>query len=201
LAVVKLAEDAQKEASMADTRYPIAQVEFLHLRVGEDATLGSLFVEAAARALEHMPDALAGSRERLGTKTVVRFYDERGELAELARRYRELSLRERIVMQTFPVATGVRRWRLNRESKRNAGESLSIRAQVASKGRRDLADALKRGRPVGIELADNTFRPVEKDEVHELLERAARAKGAQLFVFRPAELLATERLTSLGAIM
>lgn len=157
----------------------LVQVEFFHV-VKRRVSLKSLYGEIKERLVD-------GGK----IKTVVRFYDEGGELTRLARKTGVVDRKNDETVTLFPDATGLLLWILDIRSRWFARKSLEL-----SKKRRRLAiKGLHRAAPSGqvmVEQEDRSFRFVHKNEIQELLEASLSSSDAWIFVFEHNDLGADE---------
>ncbi len=133
-------------------------------------------------------------------KTTVRFHDEGGFVTEFAQELARLEEGHKILQTKFLAARGLwRRWlfsRFCRAVKKIDAEMARVKVFAADQ----LHTVAETHGSIAIEQSDHSFRPLQADEVHELLEAADRAKGAWIFVFGPTDLLA-DKLPFVASIM
>jgi hypothetical protein len=137
-------------------------------------------------------------------KTVVRFYDQRGVVTSLVKKYFEKKTKnhelvdilfERIAAKKR-FGNNWREYRLRRilRKMRVLQDEALLQAKV------DARTAIETNQPVGFEVYPGApFRYLLDNEKHELMERITVAKGAWLFVFEPNDLLADTN-KSVGAM-
>jgi hypothetical protein len=182
------------------TQVNIVQAEFFHVGGGDTPSLEALFDECRERVKEGLELVLQGVESRPRIKTVVRFFDESGKLTRHALKAERLHKKDRQTLQAFIHAKGLRRWWLNRQSRRLAGQSLALKKEARLLAAEQLRFAIRKSREVAIERSDHSFRHARKDEVHELAESAQNSTGVWLFVFRPNHLL-SDTNTSVACAM
>ncbi len=103
-------------------------------------------------------------------------------------------------MEPLQNSTGVRRWLLDKQSRRLARESLALKDKARALAAQQLRKAVKTSKDVAVELPDYSFRRMRPEEAHELVVAAERAKGVWLVVFKPNNLLA-ERNVMVACMM
>lgn len=172
---------------MSTTYRNIVQAEFFHcLRDPESA-------EALKDLLRELVD-----RKSTGSsiKTSLRFYDGEEALVTKSvlslerRREKRESLSNRLLdgSGVWPLITNFQHHYACRKMRRMEQRHLSlIRSTAASRVQSSPHE-------VAIECNDHSFRQLERDEVHELLESLQKVHGVWTFVFRPNELLADENI-------
>ena len=170
--------------------FNVVQAEFSHVGGGEVRTLAGLLAQCQERAKDGLELALQGNNRRSGIKTVVRFHDQRGRLTSITRRYEKTERRDREIFSKFLTATELRRRLLDLWGRGLAGKSQRLRTAACILAAEELRNAIQTSAQVTVEQADNRFRPMRRDEAHELLESAAQAKYVWLFIFKPNDLLA-----------
>lgn len=126
---------------------------------------------------------------------VVRIYDSRGVLTKHARMMQVLRIRSeaffRWMPARYPEMSFWRRWWIDRRKSRLAARSLDARSKLIELALSELKATIKAGRPVGVEdYPAAPLRLAGRNELHELLETAGRAKSIRAFIFKPNELLA-----------
>ncbi|HUO56461.1 MAG TPA: hypothetical protein VMU27_03445 [Candidatus Paceibacterota bacterium] len=171
------------------TQENIVQAEFFHVGGGDTPSLEALFDQCRERVKEGLELELRGVESRSRIKTVVRFFDESGKLTKLAFKAERLHKKDNQVLQAFLKAKGLRRWWLNHQSRRLAGQTLALKEEARLLAAEHLRLAIRKSRDVAVEHSDHSFRLARKDETHELVESAYRSTGVWLFVFRPNHLL------------
>lgn len=171
-------------------KHNIAQVEFFHVGGKDTRSLDALLEELEERVADAFELVLRGGEARSGIKTVVRFFDIGGTLTALALQAEALRRRNREVMGAFLGATGFRRWWFDKRGRRLARKSLALKDKVKTLAAEQLREAIKASRDVAVERLDHSFRPLRKEEAHELVVAAEKARGAWLFVFKPNDLFA-----------
>lgn len=178
----------------------IAQVEFFHVGGRHTTSLDALFDESGERIADGLEFVLQEGEAKSGIKTVVRFYDESGALTRIARKAAELSSKNRALLNDFVKAGSLRRWWLDLQSCRLAGQSIALKEQVKLLAAEQLRKAVIASRDVAVERSDHAFRPMRREEAHELIVAAEKAKGVWLFVFKPNDLLA-DKNTAVAHVM
>ena len=166
------------------------QAEFFHIGGEDTASLDALLEECGERVADGLELVLQGGEARSGIKTVVRFVDVENKLTALALQAEALKKRDREIMEAFPNTTGLRRWWLDRQSRTLAGKSLALKDKVRTLAAQQLRKAVKASQDVAVERSDHSFRPMRREEAHELVVAAEKAKAAWLFVFKSNDLLA-----------
>lgn len=185
---------------MKNAELNIVQAEFFHVGGTETPTFEALLEECRERVKEGLELVLRGHEGRPHIKTVVRFFDETGELTRLALKADQLKRRDKKILDGLVSSTGLRRWFLNLKSRRLAGQTLALQETARLLAAHRLRDAIKASRTVAVEKFDHSFRLVRKDELHELAESATNSRNVWLFVFRPNNLL-SDTNTPVASVM
>ena len=173
-------------------QHNIAQVEFFHVGGKDTPSLDVLFDECGERIADGLELVLQGCEAKSGIKTVVRFFDESGSLTKIALKAARLSRQDRALMNNFANAGGLRRWWLDIQSRRLAGQSIALKEKLRMLAAEQLREAISASRDVAVECFDHSFRPMRREEAHELIVATEKAKSAWLFVFKPNDLLANK---------
>lgn len=185
---------------MATPNANIVQAEFFHVGGDQTPSLEALFAECGERLSDGLELVLQGHEPYSRIKTVVRFFDESGVLTNLALKAERLKKQDKELLDNFVRASGLRRWFLDRRSRRLAAQTLTLREDARVLAADQLCKTLQARREIAVERSDHSFRIAKKDETHELAESAHRSKGVWLFVFQPNNLLADTN-TSVASLM
>lgn len=168
----------------------IVQAEFFHVGGKDTPSLDALLEDCGRRAADGFELALHRGEARSGIKTVVRFIDSDDTLTNIALRAEALERRDREIMKSFQSTSGLRRWWLNTQSRRLARKIILLKDRARAQSVKLLRKAIRLSYHVALERPDRSFRLIRKDEAHELLEAATKARSVWIFVFRPNDLLA-----------
>lgn len=186
---------------MTQVLHNIAQIEFFHVGGSEVKSLGGLFAQMAERVRDGLELSSGGERDSWnGIKTTVRILDKTGALTKLALASTQTRDERSNTLDEFESAKGFHRWRLNGRSKRLAGKSLRIQAEARRVATREVECAIRTYGLVGIETMDRGFRPIARDEAHEVIERCHHSTGAWVFVFEPNHLYEVDNLTGIASV-
>lgn len=180
----------------------LVQAEFFHIG-RRSRSLTEDLAEASERMYEDIQYVIQGGMLAYPTsmKTTVRFPDDkRGTLTRLACTLQQYRKEQEDIYAAFSMAPEIRRAWLNWRSKRLAELCLTLGTQARDCASDRLVMLAKEPDQIAIERIDRSFRPVCRNEVHELCERAQYASRAWLFVFEPPEELCAEtnRLIAAG---
>lgn len=122
-------------------------------------------------------------------KTVFRIFDESGKITSQIRCLQRLQNEDREIHRAFGSAGRFGRWWLQKRSRWNFRITRAAEAKALKEIVDELCRAVKESREIGVERNDHSFRHAHKDELHELVESARRAKNFWAFVFTPNDLL------------
>jgi hypothetical protein len=177
----------------------IVQAEFFHVGGGH-SSLKDVIDDCKERIADGLDLVMQGGEARSDIKTVVRFYDVGGVLTRLAQQAEVLKKRNRICMDSFVNATGLRRWWLDRQSRRFAGKILRLKDDVRTHTAVQLREVVQASLDVAVERGDHSFRLMRREESHEITIAAERAKSVWLFVFQPNDLLSDKNVMIANAM-
>jgi hypothetical protein len=158
-----------------------------------DRSLDDLKAECDERTKEISIDIAAGMKSYFlsnGIKLCVRYYDADGSATKFIRESEEIEYAYGATLMSLSSTTGWRKiWqhiKFNRLAKRRSSNERR-RIDVAVGG---LTQALSKRAPVGVEDWEHRYRPLRREEAHELVEAARASKSAWLFLFSHNDLLA-----------
>ena len=152
---------------MRDYRENLVQVEFFAPLMGE--SLDEVLSEALNRSLE-------GDR----IKTVVRFHDRGGRLSTAVARLEAEGSKTEQITSLWDVFLSMWGWSWVDRLKRRRIRTLRLAKDLL----RQAVDADQ----VYVENPDWTFRPIARNEAHELIEKVSFSWAAWYFIFAPGEL-------------
>jgi hypothetical protein len=187
---------------MATLQPNVVQAEFFHVGGDTNASLEDVMAECWSRAGDGLRDILAGADPKTigtGIKTCVRFYDADWSMTNFVKHAQEID-EHLALLPIISESRGFRRMLLRRKFKFLIHEITSIEPRKLALAIKELGESLKKIQPVAIERVDKEgnrlFRPLRKDENHELLEAVRSSKHVWLFLFKHNDLLAE---TNVGA--
>lgn len=172
---------------MEKDRPNIVQVEFF--LVNMRGTLENLLTECQER-----------TEDDARIKTVIRFFDKTGTATDfilcVSRIDKKLQkLRDTIAYSKVPWKTIQNMRTIRLMKKRAVLKEKSVQLAVGW-----IHSAIQNQQPVAIENPDYSFRSVEKNETHELIETTSKSTSVWLFVFEPNFLL-SDTNTLIAAVM
>lgn len=182
----------------------IVQAEFFHVGGKEGQSLEDMMSEAGERIhvavsaiLEGVPPSMAGAR----IKTTVRFFDEDGSLTRYVGASEKLESRYNELLMGFPEdASGLRGMWHRLRFISLAGRKMRHEKMRHTVTFRALEAAVRGRQPVALEDWEHCFRPLERNEEHELLEAVRSSRNLMLFLFRPNNLLSDTQVGMGSAI-
>lgn len=134
-------------------------------------------------------DVLARSADGMRAKTVVRFYDD-GHVTRCVEAYQRLAETEKALLDGFPpeetrkgLFPGLRRRLASMRLDAIFADQGHARIRTLVAAKRQLALALSEGTVALEPWSMEPFRPVRRDEAHELKAAAARSDSAWFYVF------------------
>lgn len=171
----------------------LVQAEFFNVGNTNSPTLERLLQECDERIAEGLPLALL-SKNRTSIKTVVRFFDNSGEITELALRARGLENKyERILDLLFIGGTSrLYAWWTHLRLDLLQRQKTAAERALHTRTRELLHAAIRQSRGIAVEKSDHHFRMLRDDERHELLESTTQEKPTWVFVFHPNHLLSDQ---------
>lgn len=178
---------------MDPTHPNIVQAEFFHIGGREDQSLEDMMREARERIhvavseiLDGVPPSISGSR----IKTAVRFFDGDGSITRYIAASEKLESRYDKLLVGFPEDTS--NWQgmwYRLRFIRLAGRKMRHEKMRHEVVLRALEVAVRGQQLVALEDWERNFRPLERNEEHELLEAVRSSHNLILFLFRPNDLL------------
>ncbi|MSR70822.1 hypothetical protein EXS62_02165 [Candidatus Kaiserbacteria bacterium] len=156
----------------------IVQAEFFHVDV-RAASLNSMLSEVSERKADGSP-----------IKTTVRFYDTHGFVTDFVSRAGVLRRQRIETAAAFAQAGFVRRWFLDRKSRRLAGKILEAKRYAKDLAAERVDKVINTGGKIAVECPDRSFRWARGEELYELCLATGKATGVLLFLFQPNDLLA-----------
>ena len=175
---------------MAIEKANIVQAEFFHVGGENINSLEELRDEVFGRVADNLPLAMEGIEVSSGVKIVVRFYDDDGTITALVQEAACMRKSHDLLFEAFPSAGWFRRRWIDRRTSQLAAKILEAKDEALALATHQLTFAVQASRPIGVERADYSFRPMKAEEARELCEKAVVAKGVWLFIFEPNDLLA-----------
>jgi hypothetical protein len=168
----------------------IAQIEFFHVGGREVKSIDDLFDQIADRYSDMLSDVAEGNTDRYNIKTVVRIYDETNVLTEHVHEIARLTeIRKAICEECSHVGAIRARW-LSFKERRVRKKAGKVSSALFKQVMIQIRIAITGSREIGIERFDNTFRSMQPNEAHELIEASRKASGVWIFIFKPNALLA-----------
>ncbi len=170
----------------------LIQAEFFHVGNNTTGALGKVLEECIERTLE-------GSR----IKTVVRFFDDSGTLAQFIIQSKVLDDEYIRLLDELEKATDQQRQEIYSKLERVARRKrlADLPAQRLSKKLDSMRLITRLGCEIAVERPpDHHFELARGDELHELFEAASCAKSIWLFAFEGTDLLA-DKLKSVAYAM
>jgi len=164
----------------------IVQVEFFHVGFYD-------FTKRSDEAVDvFSQDLYERLAEGAPIKTVVRFSDEGGMLADFVSEWGQVHEWHDSLLKTFVASNGWWKMIVNIRVRRMAWKMSAMRREARGLAVERLRATIGRShaRDIAIECRDHRFRKAHDDELHELLEAALAAKGVWIFAFEPNDLLA-----------
>lgn len=152
---------------MRDYRENLVQVEFFAPLMGE--SLNEVLSLAFNRSLE-------GDR----IKTVVRFHDSGGRLSKAVTRLTAEESKTEHITSAWDVFLSMWGWSWIDRLKRRRIHTLRLA--------KDLLKQAVDANQVYVENPDWTFRPIERNEAHEIVEKVSFSWAAWYFIFAPGDL-------------
>ena len=182
----------------------IVQAEFFHVGGEPGMSFNAFLGQVQERILDGFSDLRAGMNPadvRIGIKTCVRFYDYTGAVTrEVAREQKAREYLDRTLKEPGEQMSLIRRYLLYRRVKRLLKEASPYTRLSHALCTKALAAALRKQNPVVIETWDHRFRPLKREEAHEVLEGIRRSKHSWIFCFEHNDLLADENKSVAHAI-
>lgn len=175
---------------MATRQTNIVQAEFFHVGGKDTPSLKALFAECGERVADSLELTLQGYEAHSCIKTVVRFFDETGNLTKIAIKAERIKKRNKKLLDDFTGATGLQRWLLDIKSRWLAGKIIALSEEARMLASGYLCEAIRTSHEVAVECDDHSFRSIKGNEAHEIVESASNSRRVWLFVFRPNNLLA-----------
>ncbi len=155
----------------------VVQAEFF--RVSMSGLLNTMLVECHEQRADGLP-----------IKTCVRFYDEHGFVTDFMLRAAALWREHEEVREAYAVVGPIRRWFLDRKSKKLAVEMDELRTEALAIAAERVDKVINTGGTIAVECPDYSYRKVQGEELYELCMATGRAKGVRLFLFQNNDLLA-----------
>lgn len=165
----------------------IVQAEFFHVGGDPNMSFESFMAQMQERVLDGFNDLRGGMDPadiKSGIKTCVRFYDYSGAITQAVIRDQKVQkdLDETLV-ELQKQQSLIRRYLLYRRFKRLSKEMEPGKSRSHTLSVKLLAAALRKREPVAIERWDHHFRPLRRDEAHEVMEGIRRSKRSWIFCF------------------
>lgn len=178
-----------------ERQFNIVQIEFFLIDVIHQQSIEELKKELDEATEEILTLARHGI-ETWGIKPTVRFFDTTGVLTKFVVRAEDVSKGRDEALKKFGEAFAQNSklkkifWEARRQWLHR--KMSSLRTEAGMLARAHLREAIERGEEVALQRMDRSFRPLWRQEVHELLEAAESSKNVWFFVFKPNELRADE---------
>ncbi|PCH92051.1 hypothetical protein COB80_00905 [Candidatus Kaiserbacteria bacterium] len=155
----------------------IVQVEFFHV-VSESKSVEKIFSESTQRTLDAYP-----------IKTVVRFYDPEGRMDGKIIKCESLHKWCEKLAKEITDTSGLWRSVLNMAHRHYSKKYLRVKTSFLLLAISEAREKILSSMDIVVEQSDHSFRKIQDDESHEILERIERSKRVWLFLFKSNDLL------------
>ena len=134
-------------------------------------------------------------------KFTVRFCDDDGFVTKFVKAVEPIRAREKgLRKEVFTAQTHWKQLLLDFRHRRVVGKLISLKSKALNVAVKQLRAVAETSGEIALECPDRSFRPLRANETHELLERADRATGVRILLFKPNILIA-DKLKSVAYLM
>lgn len=138
-----------------------------------------------------LQDCIERAIDGSNVKTVMRFYDFGAVVTKIIANLCEAERKKAALQAAFLRAGCVRQYVLDWQIWYQSVKIQTLQEMGKEYAIRLIRDAFDAGEQVVIERSDSSFRPVHRNEQHELLEAAAASYDAVLSVYEPVDMPAS----------